>query len=80
MTVKRAPIELIDDNPFQPRIPLGTKEPEPAEKAEICRVCGCTNDRACVTPDGPCYWVEPDLCSACAARPPISSRPDFPWR
>lgn len=27
-----------------------------------CRVCGCTDDRAC-TP--PCSWVEPDLCSAC---------------
>lgn len=31
-----------------------------------CRVCGCTDDRACVSQDeGPCYWVEEDLCSAC---------------
>lgn len=30
-----------------------------------CRVCGCTDSRACVTADGPCYWVEPGLCSAC---------------
>ncbi|MFA7331074.1 MAG: hypothetical protein WC326_08380 [Candidatus Delongbacteria bacterium] len=28
-----------------------------------CRVCGCTEDRAC---PGGCWWVEPDLCSACA--------------
>lgn len=28
-----------------------------------CRVCGCTNDRAC---DGGCYWSQPDLCSSCA--------------
>lgn len=28
----------------------------------ICRECGCTGDRAC--PNG-CFWVEPDLCSAC---------------
>lgn len=28
-----------------------------------CRVCGCTDDNAC--PSG-CYWVESDLCSACA--------------
>ena len=28
-----------------------------------CRVCGCTNDRAC---PGGCSWIEPDLCSACA--------------
>lgn len=29
-----------------------------------CRICGCTALRACVTANGPCYWVEPDLCSA----------------
>jgi hypothetical protein len=32
-----------------------------------CRICGCTNDNACVhreTKDR-CHWVEPDLCSAC---------------
>jgi hypothetical protein len=34
--------------------------------ARTCRVCGCTDDRACVTDDGPCHWVAPDLCSACA--------------
>lgn len=28
-----------------------------------CRVCGCTEERAC---EGGCSWVEPDLCSACA--------------
>ena len=27
-----------------------------------CRVCGCTEHRAC---NPPCYWVEEDLCSAC---------------
>lgn len=34
--------------------------PEPAS----CRVCGCTDERACA---GGCSWVEADLCSACAA-------------
>lgn len=28
-----------------------------------CRICGCTDDRAC---PGGCYWVEEDLCSKCA--------------
>ena len=28
-----------------------------------CRVCGCTEHQAC---PGGCYWVEDDLCSACA--------------
>lgn len=29
-----------------------------------CRVCGCTDYRACL---GGCFWVEPDLCSNCVA-------------
>lgn len=34
-----------------------------------CRGCGCTDDHAC---PGGCFWVEPDLCSACAAAlPPL---------
>src|SRR5690349_5772136 len=35
---------------------------------QTCRVCGCTEDKACLTTAGPCWWVEPGLCSACAAR------------
>lgn len=31
-------------------------------KRKKCRVCGCTDDKACV---GGCYWVEDDLCSQC---------------
>ena len=31
-----------------------------------CRVCGCTEESPCITGEGPCYWVGPDLCSACA--------------
>ncbi len=34
----------------------------------MCRVCGCIDEEACETPSGPCSWVEPDLCSACANR------------
>lgn len=33
-----------------------------------CRVCGCTDDNCarCVIKTGePCFWIEPDLCSAC---------------
>jgi len=30
----------------------------------VCRVCGCTQDAACL---GGCYWMEPDLCSQCAS-------------
>ena len=33
-----------------------------------CRVCGCTDSHACMTDNGPCDWVEPDLCSACAEK------------
>lgn len=33
-----------------------------------CKVCGCTNDNACLTEHGPCWWADDfkqDLCSAC---------------
>lgn len=33
---------------------------------QTCRGCGCTDARACMTQDGPCWWVGEDLCSACA--------------
>ncbi|MBP3037963.1 hypothetical protein J9303_00380 [Bacillaceae bacterium Marseille-Q3522] len=34
----------------------------------VCRICGCTDDHACMTRFGPCWWVDDDhtLCSACA--------------
>lgn len=28
----------------------------------VCRVCGCTDERAC---EGGCRWVDIDLCSRC---------------
>lgn len=37
--------------------------------SQKCRACGCTqnNCSGCVARTGhPCYWVESDLCSACA--------------
>jgi len=40
-----------------------------------CRICGCTeNDcRQCIEKTGkPCYWVEDDLCSACAPIQPFN--------
>jgi len=38
---------------------------QPARR--VCRVCGCDDDHSCLPDDGgPCWWVHPDLCSACA--------------
>jgi len=32
-----------------------------------CRVCSCTEASPCTDDAGvPCYWVEEELCSACA--------------
>lgn len=34
----------------------------------VCRVCGCTDENACITEAGACWWIselERDLCSAC---------------
>lgn len=46
----------------------GTPLGEIPQDVATCRVCGCTDDRACA---GGCVWVEDpeelgDLCSACA--------------
>jgi len=43
----------------------------PSPPPQTCRICGCTDEIACETPDGPCHWVEPDLCSACAGLQPV---------
>lgn len=34
-----------------------------------CRMCGRTDSDACVSAGGrPCFWLEDDLCSACAVK------------
>jgi len=40
------------------------------EEVRKCRVCGCTDIQAC---PGGCYWVEDNLCSACAEMAPERS-------
>ncbi len=50
-----------------------------------CRECGCTDNdcRECIEKTGrPCYWVEPDLCSACvpSGKIVISNNGEFPTR
>jgi len=56
---------------------IGLTDPDPALPAGLttlvpvagcCRVCGCSQFNACETEAGPCGWVEPDLCSACAGK------------
>lgn len=39
-------------------------------KTGTCRVCGCTETTPCLDPETgePCFWVEPDLCSACVSK------------
>jgi hypothetical protein len=39
----------------------------------FCRMCNCTEERACIVQDRSvyygvrgCYWAEPGLCSVCA--------------
>lgn len=46
-----------------PALMRAKKAIETRVAAGACRLCGCTDDHAC--PAG-CYWVEPNLCSACA--------------
>jgi hypothetical protein len=47
-----------------------------------CRICGCTEDdcSVCIKRTGsPCYWVEPDLCSACTKKISIYTIYDHPY-
>jgi hypothetical protein len=53
-----------------PPAPLGDAESFDADGTLVafvrrCRKCGCTDERACITAEGPCHWVAADLCSAC---------------
>lgn len=36
------------------------------DSSRRCRVCGCTHFNPCIDEEGPCYWIEEDLCSSCA--------------
>jgi hypothetical protein len=54
--VDALPREALEAPDGSPLIPSGV--------GLICRDCGCTNNDAC---HPRCSWVEPDLCSACAA-------------
>lgn len=43
--------------------------------AMTCRVCGCTDDLACDVHGVACFWVEDDLCSACAPIAAVVAQP-----
>ncbi|PFG16308.1 hypothetical protein ATK74_0842 [Propionicimonas paludicola] len=45
---------------------LTKAEVRAALTVRVCAGCGCTDDNACVTREGPCWWINDDLCSACA--------------
>lgn len=39
----------------------------PHRDGPACRACGCTEDDACIEPDGrPCAWWSAAICTACA--------------
>lgn len=44
-------------------------------KEQACRHCGCTEARAC---PGGCFWVFPDLCSACVFKALNATIPGLP--
>ncbi len=43
----------------QDRVAVSTVE-------RTCRVCGCTDAKACVLDDVPCHWVALNVCSGCS--------------
>lgn len=71
-TADQAIAILLDTDPVSPLSPLyitllDVTDICAAPDIRRCRGCGCTDRAACLTEDGPCHWVEPELCSACAS-------------
>lgn len=60
------PVDGFAEDPFDEEDPTTADD---LFDVPACRVCGCTEDRAC---PGGCWWVEDpegeDLCSACAEK------------
>lgn len=44
------------------------EELQHAPLARRCITCGCTDERACMTPHGGCTWAREDECSECVWR------------
>ncbi|WP_268626938.1 hypothetical protein [Paenibacillus alvei] len=46
---------------------LNEDQDEEEIEVGVCKICGCTDDNACVTFGEPCHWIndEHDICSAC---------------
>ena len=61
--------EEPEDTPGELAEYLETMERPPAPDGwPTCRGCGCWDLAACWDEDvGACSWIEPDLCSHCAA-------------
>ena len=52
--------------------------PRPGPGDCVCRECGCWDWNACVDArDGPCWWVEQNLCSVCASRLQARAHPAY---
>ena len=70
--LERVPVimrQLVEEGRVQVHELNGSRRYELAlVGARSCRVCGCTDldCSGCVQRTGmPCWWIEPDLCSAC---------------
>ena len=50
---------------------LKVEQATPAARERRCRVCLCTDRDACAWRGVPCHWAGPEICSVCAALPPI---------
>lgn len=63
---------VVATRPSVVAVDVGREDDGPA-----CRLCGCTQHRAC---PGGCSWVEADLCSACAPRAAAIDQARFTWQ
>ena len=53
------------------------------KKLRSCIICGCTDENACITDEGPCWWAyetaRGPVCSGCVVElPPDPKRSEWP--
>src|SRR4051812_5964668 len=54
----------VNGRPPRSSVPGMTFEEMGEEPPAACKHCGCTMNDPCITPTGPCQWVDRDVCSS----------------
>lgn len=65
MSILRKKKDAIEFSETVKVLPVEIKIISRRSDKQKCKICGCTEDKAC---EGGCHWVKYDLCSACIGK------------